>query len=184
MEIVNKYGIKIDLPTNKTTNPVKVMDKILSEANIPHELEYKLNSCKRQPFDIAIMKNGKPCLLIEYDGEPHYDSDYYVRMGNRPERSISHVVRSGIGDAKKLMQAYMNGIPCVRFNNLHMKHIRDLLLAYVSVFYDGIDLKQGNEVLLIDMLDKYGWDFEYIEPSSKSKAESLRIQQHNHDKYD
>ena len=75
------------------------------------------------------------------------------------------------------MIAAQFGIPLFRFNAMHMGvSLRDRLLAIVSFFVDGADRKTGAEVLMIDMLDEYGFDFPYIPPSDMSAAEKARVE--------
>jgi hypothetical protein len=45
----------------------------------------------------------------------------------------------------------------------------------VEIFVNDADPRQGNEVIMIDMLDRYGFDFEYIPPSNMSRAEKERV---------
>lgn len=40
----------------------------------------------------------------------------------------------------------------------------------------SMDRKTGAEVLMIDMLDEYGFDFPYIPPSDMSAAEKARVE--------
>ena len=35
----------------------------------------------------------------------------------------------------------------------------------------------SNEVIMIDMLDRYGFDFEYVHPSDMSRAERARVEE-------
>jgi hypothetical protein len=121
------------------------------------------------------MKGGQPRLFIEYDGEDHYSTDFYRNTGVREERLKAHVVRSAIGDAKKTQMAARFGIPVLRINPLPDEILRDRILSWVEVFVNEADPKQGNEVIMIDMLDKYGFDFDYVPPSDMSRAEEKRV---------
>ena len=88
-----------------------------------------------------------------------------------------HVVRTGISDAIKTALALKYNVPYLRINSHHMPHLRDLLIAYIEVVVNKIDClkNSNNEIIMIDMLEKYGWDFPYIPPSDMSKAEAERV---------
>ncbi len=193
---VNKYGKKIFFPKTENTIPEKAIAASLENIGIfqdkPNEdgLTYMMGfffdetGYRKKKYDVAILKDGQPRLLIEYDGEAHYTELFYEDMGVRPERCTAHVVRAGISDAIKTAIALKHNVPYIRVNRYHMPHIRDLLIAYIEIIINEKDcLKNANnEVVMIDLLEKYGWDFDYIEPSEKTKAEQERISQMMHDK--
>lgn len=185
----NKYGKTVFLPRTEGTKPEMEIANVLESLGIYQEgenedgLKYVMGfffdetGYRRKKYDLAILKYGKPKLLIEYDGEAHYQESFFEDTGVRPERCTAHVVRAGIGEAIKSALAAKHGVPYLRLNSYHMEHIRDLLIAYIEIVVNEKDcLKNGNnEILMIDMLDKYGWDFPYIPPSSPTKAEAERI---------
>ena len=173
----NKYGKTVTLPPTTGTKGVKRITDILDECGIPYETEYKIDvtGCRKSPFDIAVMKDEKPKLFIEYDGEDHYNKDFYRYTGVREERLKAHVVRAAIGEAKKAQMAAKFGIPVLRINALPDEMLRDRILSWVEIFVNEADTKQGNEVIMIDMLDKYGFDFDYVPPSDPSRAEEKRV---------
>lgn len=187
----NKYGKTVFMPKTEGTRPESMIASALDSIGIHQDTEngdglrYMMGfffdeaGSRRKKYDIAILKRGTPMLLIEYDGEAHYDEGFYESTGVRLERCTAHVVRTGIGEAIKTALAVKHNVPYVRINNAHMKHLRDLLIAYVEIVVNGsFSLKNANnEVLMIDMLEKYGWDFPYVPPSSPSKAERLKIQE-------
>ena len=55
--------------------------------------------------------------------------------------------------------------------------MRDRILAWVEIFVNEADIRKGNEVIMIDMLERYGFDFDYIPPSDMSRAEKERVEQ-------
>ena len=55
--------------------------------------------------------------------------------------------------------------------------LRDRILSWVEVFVNEADIRKGNEVIMIDMLERYGFDFDYIPPSNMSRAEKERVKQ-------
>lgn len=174
---VNKYGKTVTLPPATGNSGVKRITDILDECGIPYETEYRIDAdgCRRSPFDVAVLKDGKPRLFIEYDGEDHYERNFFRNTGVREERLQAHVVKTAIGDAKKTRIAAAFGIPVLRINSLPDEILRDRILAWVEIFVNEADPKQGNEVIMIDMLDRYGFDFEYIPPSNMSRAEKERV---------
>ena len=176
---INKYGKEVFLPPQTGSIGARKITAILDECGIPYEEEYRIDAdgCRRSPFDIAVMKDGQPKLFIEYDGEDHYEIDFYLRTGVRPERCKAHVVKSAIADAKKNAIAARFGIPVLRINPLPDEMLRDRILSWVEVFVNEADTRKGNEVILIDMLERYGFDFDYIPPSDMSRAEKERVEQ-------
>lgn len=176
---VNKYGKEVILPPQTGNSGVKRITAILNEGGIPYEEEYRIDAdgCRRSPFDIAVLKDGKPKLFIEYDGEDHYDSNFYLETGVRPERCKAHVVKAAIADAKKNAIAARFRIPVLRINPLPDEMLRDRILAWVEIFVNEADIRKGNEVIMIDMLERYGFDFDYIPPSDMSRAEKERVEQ-------
>ena len=176
---INKYGKEVFLPPQTGSIGARRITAILDECGIPYEEEYRIDAdgCRRSPFDIAVMKDGQPKLFIEYDGEDHYEIDFYLRTGVRPERCKAHVVKAAIADAKKNAIAARFGIPVLRINPLPDEMLRDRILSWGEVFVNVADTRKGNEVILIDMLERYGFDFDYIPPSDMSRAEKERVEQ-------
>ena len=176
---VNKYGKEVIIPPQTGNGGVRRITAILDECGIPYEEEYRIDAdgCRRSPFDIAVLKDGKPKLFIEYDGEEHYDSGFFLRTGVREGRCKAHVVKTAIGDAKKTAIAARFGIPILRVNALPDEILRDRILSWVEVFVNEADTRKCNEVIMIDMLERYGFDFDYIPPSDMSRAEKERVEQ-------
>ena len=176
---INKYGKEVFLPPQTGSIGARKITAILDECGIPYEEEYRIDAdgCRRSPFDIAVMKDGRPKLFIEYDGEDHYEIDFYLRTGVRPERCKAHVVKAAIADAKKNAIAARFGIPVLRINPLPDEMLRDRVLSWVEVFVNEADTRKGNEVIMIDMLEHYGFDFDYIPPSDMNRAEKERVEQ-------
>ena len=167
------------LPPQTGSTGARRITAILDECGIPYQEEYRIDAdgCRRSPFDIAVLKDGQPKLFIEYDGEDHYESDFYLRTGVRLERCKAHVVKAAIADAKKNAIAARFGIPVLRINPLPDEMLRDRILSWVEVFVNVADMRKGNEVIMIDMLERYGFDFDYIPPSDMSRAEKERVEQ-------
>lgn len=176
---INKYGKEVFLPPQTGSTGARRITAILDECGIPYQEEYRIDAdgCRRSPFDIAVLKDGQPKLFIEYDGEDHYESDFYLRTGVRLERCKAHVVKAAIADAKKNAIAARFGIPVLRINPLPDEMLRDRILSWVEVFVNVADMRKGNEVIMIDMLERYGFDFDYIPPSDMSRAEKERVEQ-------
>jgi len=175
---VNKYGKEVFLPPQTGSTGVRRITAVLDDCGIPYEEEYRIDAdgCRRSPFDIAVLKDGKPKLFIEYDGEDHYNSDFYAKTGVRAGRCMAHVVKAAIADAKKTAIAMRFGIPVFRINALPDECLRDRILSWVEVFVNGADTGKGNELIMIDMLERYGFDFEYIPPSDMSRIEKERVE--------
>lgn len=193
---INKYGKEVFMPKTEKTRPEMTIASVLEDIGIHSTTEnadglrYQMGyffdetGLRRKKYDLAVLKHNEPKLLIEYDGNSHYDETFYKDTGVRPERCTAHVVRAGISEAIKAAVAFSHNVPYVRVNEEHMPHIRDLIIAYVEVIVNGsIELKNvNNEVAMIDMMEKYGWDFPYVPPSDMSKAERIRVQKMKGDK--
>ena len=176
---VNKYGKEVQIPPQTGNTGVRRITGILDECGISYEEEYRIDAegCRRYAFDIALLKDGEPRLFIEYDGEDHYDSGFFLRTGVREGRCKAHVVRTAIGDAKKTAIAARFGIPVLRINALPDEILRDRILAWTEVYVNEADIRKGNEVIMIDMFERYGFDFDYIPPSVMSAAEKERYEE-------
>lgn len=173
MKAINKYGIEINLPGRKDTRPERLIETILHELGLNYQMQFYFDETglRRKKFDAAVLgSDGKPSLLIEYDGAEHYDEEFFKDLGNRPERNKAHVVKVNLGDAEKAKIALEKGIPLLRINSLQEQNIRDLILSYVWTFVDN-ENEAAKEISMVKMLDKYGWDFDYVQPSELTKAE-------------
>ena len=165
--MVNKYGKFIQMPKIKNTYPELKIANTLKSIGIYEDKEnsegikFKMGfnfdetGYRQKKYDVAILKNNIPKLLIEYDGESHYDEEFYKNTGVRPERCTAHIVKSSIADAIKMAIANKYNVPCIRINHLHMPHLRDMLIAYITVIVNEADcLKKANkEIMMIDMLE-------------------------------
>lgn len=174
---INKYGKEVQLPPQTGNVGVRRITDVLGACGIPYETEYRIDAdgCRRSPFDIAVLKDGKAKLFIEYDGAEHYERGFFLDAGVREERCLAHVVKTAIGEAKKNAIAARFGIPVLRINTVKDDALRDRILAWVEIFVNDADIRQGNEILMIDMLEKYGFDFTYVPPSSMTRAEKARV---------
>lgn len=173
MKVVNKYDIEICLPGGKDTRPEKLLESTLKELGLKYQMQFFFDETglRKKKYDAAVFgSDDKPALLIEYDGAEHYDARFFLNMGNRPERNKAHVVKVNLGDAEKAKIALEKGIPLLRINSLQEQNIRDLILSYVWTFVDKKN-EQVKEISMVKMLDTYGWDFDYVQPSSLTKAE-------------
>ena len=175
METANKYGITINLPGSKGTKPEKRLEYILGSIGVTFQMQFFFDTpgLRAKKFDAAIFANPTdvvPALLIEYDGAEHYSERFYESMGNRPCRNKAHVVKTNLGDADKARIALNYGIPLLRITPLHEECMRDLILSYVWTFVDN-KAEKTREISMVKMLDKYGWDFDYVPPSEPNKAE-------------
>ncbi|HUM84098.1 MAG TPA: hypothetical protein PLN48_10025 [Lachnospiraceae bacterium] len=179
IQVTNKYGKQVTLPPTTGNSGVSRITQILDECGIDYKTEYRIDAdgCRRSPFDIAVMKNGEPKLFIEYDGTEHFDSSFYLRTGVRAERCKAHVIKAAIAEAKKDMIARRFNIPVLRISESQDDLLRDRVLAWVEVFVNDADVRAGNEVIMIDFLDRYGFDFPYIPPSDMSKGEKARVEE-------
>jgi hypothetical protein len=76
---------------NFDSKACKRIEKFLQENSFDYAREFKIKGCKykyRLPFDFAVLEKGKIKLLIEYDGEQHFEpvkffggeEDFTLRM--------------------------------------------------------------------------------------------------------
>ncbi len=174
MVTVNKYGKTVFIPGRADTELERIAESILEEAKADYIKQFAFNETglRSKKFDFAVLKNGTIAFLIECDGAPHYKEEYYVSCGNRECRAKAHLVKRHLGDAEKDAIAVEHSLPLLRINEMHKDIMRDLILAWLWRFSDQADEK-AKEISMVKMLDKYGWDFDYVRPSETTKAEEL-----------
>ena len=170
----NKYGQTIVLPNKEDTGLERIVESVLIEAGADYikQFAFDKTGLRAKKFDFAVIKNRQIAFLIECDGAPHYTEEYYVSCGNRECRAKAHLVKRHLGDAEKDAIAVRHGLPLLRVNEMHREIMRDLILSWLWQFCDRADEK-AKEISMVKMLDKYGWDFEYVRPSETTKAEEL-----------
>lgn len=174
MITVNKYGKTIFLPGKENTKLEKIAESILEKAGAEYIKQFAFDETglRAKKFDFAVLKGERIAFLVECDGAPHYKEEYYVSCGNRECRAKAHLVKRHLGDAEKDAIAVKHGVPLLRINEMHRDIMRDLILSWLWQFCDQADEK-AKEISMVKMLDKYGWDFEYVRPSETTKAEEL-----------
>lgn len=74
--------------------------------------------------------------------------------------------------------AISHGLPLLRINEGHELICRDLVLSYIWQFCDKENGKT-KEISMVKMLDKYGWDFDYVQPSKLTKADEQFLRERN-----
>lgn len=170
----NKYGQTIVLPNKEDTGLERIVESVLVEAGADYikQFAFDKTGLRAKKFDFAVIKNHQIAFLIECDGAPHYTEEYYVSCGNRECRAKAHLVKRHLGDAEKDAIAVRHGLPLLRVNEMHRDIMRDLILSWLWEFCDQADEK-AKEISMVKMLDKYGWDFEYVRPSETTKAEEI-----------
>lgn len=170
----NKYGQTIVLPNKEDTGLERIVESVLVEAGADYikQFAFDKTGLRAKKFDFAVIKNRQIAFLIECDGAPHYTEEYYVSCGNRECRAKAHLVKRHLGDAEKDAIAVRHGLPLLRVNEMHRDIMRDLILSWLWEFCDQADEK-AKEISMVKMLDKYGWDFEYVRPSETTKAEEI-----------
>lgn len=170
----NKYGQTIVLPNKEDTGLERIVESVLIEAGADYikQFAFDKTGLRAKKFDFAVIKNRQIAFLIECDGAPHYTEEYYVSCGNRECRAKAHLVKRHLRDAEKDAIAVRHGLPLLRVNEMHRDIMRDLILSWLWEFCDQADEKV-KEISMIKMLDKYGWDFEYVRPSETTKAEEI-----------
>lgn len=176
--MINKVGKNITLEDTRETYPVRQIIKYLDECGIAYKTEYFFDykGLRRLKYDIAVFKNVEdkhPTLLIEFDGPAHYDPIYWSETrGCRDERGKAHVVLSALQDAYKDYIALSFNIPVLRLSKLQEPMIRDIVLSYICTFAENVlPDTSSREIKMVTMLDKYGWDFPYVERSEPTKKE-------------
>lgn len=172
LQTINKYGQSVSLPAKDDTQLERLVANMLDEIGVEYDRQFAFDETRlrAKKYDFAVKDNNHIAFLIECDGAPHYKEEFYVSCGNRECRAKAHLVKRHLGDAEKDAIALRHGLPLLRINDQHSDIVRDLILSYVWEFIDQANEKT-KEISMVKMLDKYGWDFEYIEPSDQTKAE-------------
>lgn len=172
--VTNKYGKRIELPDSSGTQGEQILENVLDELGLNYKMQFSFdeNGLRRKKYDAAVFnKSNELALLIEYDGQEHWNPGWFEQMGTRPERCKMHVLKVNLNEARYLKVALEKGIPVLRVSAAHQKILRDLILAYVWTFVDAQPIKEPGEISAVKMLDQYGWDFDYVEPSSPGTQE-------------
>lgn len=167
----NKYGKEIDLEALRHSAGEDKLQKLLQTFGVKYELQYAFDETgfRRHKYDAAIFKpDGSLAFLIEYDGAPHYSPKWYEKAGTRPERCRMHVAKQMLSDASKAKIAVERGVPLLRICPLQDDEMRALLLSWIWRFVDD-DYSQSTEINAVNMMDKYGWDYKYVPPSTPSR---------------
>ena len=171
--MINKYGKEINLPKTFDTKGEQLVELILKGLGVDYRKQFYFDETglRRLKYDVAVFdKTGSVKLFIEYDGTEHYDPQFYEAMGTRKCRCKMHVVKSALGDARKMQVAMEKGIPILRIYDWQKPMLRDIIASYVYTSVDGRE-DISREISAVKMLDKYGWDFEYVKPSEPSRNE-------------
>lgn len=176
--VINKYGKKVFLPDCADTKPEKEIASFLDEIGVAYKTQFFFDEkgLRSKKYDIAVMNADEVAFLIEFDGPCHYDPNFYIESGNREERAICHVVRRMIADAEKDKIALSKGVTVLRTSYLQLEVLKELILSYIWVFVDG-DKESAKEISMVNMFDKYGWTFDYVQPSSLSKEEQAFLEE-------
>lgn len=172
MKTTNKYGKEVYLPDIKDTKPELMIEGILKELDVNYRKQFffDIKGIRNKKFDFAVFNDDGLAYLIEFDGPPHYSADFYIQSGNREERARCHVARTMILAAEKDRIANERNAPLLRINYLQIEELRSLIKAYTWVFIDNAQ-ESAKEISMVQMFDKYGWDFNYVKPSEMSKKE-------------
>ena len=176
----NKYGKEISLPDRSDTKLETLVEAVLIETDVDYIKQFAFDETglRAKKFDFAILSNSHIAFLIECDGAPHYNESFYVSCGNRECRAKAHLVKRHLGDAEKDFIAISHGLPLLRINEGHELICRDLVLSYIWQFCDK-ENEKTKEISMVKMLDKYGWDFDYVQPSELTKAEEQFLRERN-----
>lgn len=180
--MVNKWGKEITLASTENTYGERVLMSML-KAMGSHRIEMGFTyptPYRRNKFDIAIFKSGEdmPSLLVEYDGAPHSDSQFYFDNGNRPCRNDIHVMKTMRADAIKYQIAEKFGAHVLRVSYKELEdraYVRRKLAIYMALFVDGVEEKSP-EVFIAKVREMYLLDMPYVVPSDCSKAEAAHVE--------
>lgn len=175
--VINKYDKVISLPPTHDTAIEKTVEDILLDLGVPYAKQFFFDETglRKTKYDFAILKDSKPVLFIECDGEPHYDPVFYMSVGNRPERNMAHVTKAILADAYKTKLAVQKRIPLLRVTKIYEKCVRELIMSYISVIVDNNTCDVA-EIRMLNMFEKYGFTFPYIPPAEPSK----KVAEHLH----
>lgn len=179
--MINKWGKEITLAPTGNTYGERVIVSMLKTMG-QHRIEMGFSyptPYRRNKFDIAVFKDGEdmPSLLIEFDGEPHSDSQFYLDNGNRPCRNDVHVMKTMRSDAIKYKIAEKFGAHVLRVLYEELKnreYVRRKLAIYMALFVDDLEEKSP-EVFIAKVREMYLADMPYVVPSSCSKAETAYV---------
>lgn len=173
--VVNKYGKTVNLSMKTGNGLERDIEDSLKIAKVNYTTQYAFDEkgLRRIKYDFAILNDDqKPVLFIEADGTCHYDEQFFIDQGTRPERAMAQLSRRCIADAEKDKIALEHGVPVLRIDNVKNLHIR--ILGYLWKFVEESP-QETKEVSMIKMFDQYGWPFKYVIPSELSKEEETYL---------
>lgn len=114
-------------PKCKETKGEKAISDWLDKNNISYEIQYKFKECKDErslPFDFAVFQNNKLVLLIEYDGQHHFQP---VRYGKNDKNSENRYIKNKKHDRIKNTYCKENNIALLRIPYYYLHDIKLIL---------------------------------------------------------
>lgn len=116
----------------------KIISEVLSKHNIPYFREYSFTNKKmlKYRFDFALHNNGKPILLIEYDGEQHFKP---IRFNKCTEEQAIHNFRE-IQKRDKIKDDFCkeNNIKLVRIPYTQYDKLETIIESEIIAEYENL----------------------------------------------
>lgn len=113
-------------PFCKQSKGESEIQAVLKSYSVDFKREYKFQDCRYKsalPFDFAVFKNDNPVLLIEYDGEQHFE----YRSFGRKKRETDSLEFIQLRDAIKTEYCKKRGIPLLRIPYTEKANIKAIV---------------------------------------------------------
>lgn len=110
---------------SSVSNPVKMLTSFLKDNNVEFIRELRIPECRKVrplPFDFAIKLNDTTTILIEYDGEQHFDESSTWKSRVEETDSIKDKFCADNSDTYKLHR--------IHYKENHITKLKEILISY------------------------------------------------------
>lgn len=108
-----------------------MIEYMLMKENTSYYWQYYFNDCrniKPLPFDFAIMQDGTPVYLVEYQGEQHYQSNSYFSQSLSEQQKVDGIKKQYCSD---------HNIPLLKLKGSDYKNMYELIKKYNHKYIRG-----------------------------------------------
>jgi very-short-patch-repair endonuclease len=152
--VTSKMGRDTDCPQCNISKGEKAISIHLEQRNIRFQPQKRFSGCRYKhllSYDFYVPSHD---LLIEYDGEQHFNPDiYFSKLGNY-EKTVRR-------DIIKLKFALVNGFTVLRISYKEFKYISEILDMFFSEKYENVFLYDMKKVVGKDIIKHYSDQLDY-----------------------
>lgn len=97
--------------------------------------QVRFSQNRRLSYDMcAIDDKGQPCFLIEVDGAPHTQADWYTNRGQSGYNTVIEMWDEAVNDVRKDYIAFLNNLPCIRIGTWNFERRMPIIKACIHFF--------------------------------------------------